>query len=105
MLMPTGKEAAVFWSYARADDEQDGGRIRSLAEAVKREYSLLTGDELALFIDRDVQWGEEWRTRIDDALSATTFFVPVMTPRYFARAECRRELLTFAGHAASLSRQ
>lgn len=94
--------AAGFWSYAQEDDEQDGGRIRRLAESVKNEYSLQTGDELDLFVDRDIQWGEAWRERIDSALSATTFFIPVLTPRYFQRPECRRELLTFAGHAKSL---
>jgi hypothetical protein len=96
---------AGFWSYAHEDDEQDSGRIRSLADAVKREYSLLTGEELQLFIDRDLQWGEEWRSRIDEALTGTTFFIPIITPRYFQRPECRRELLTFAGHAKSLGRQ
>lgn len=99
-----GHRAAGFWSYAHEDDEQDGGGIRALARAVKAEYSLLTGEELTLFIDHDLQWGDEWRARIDEALSSTTFFIPVITPRYFAREECRRELLTFAGHAKSLGR-
>lgn len=93
-----------FWSYSREDDEQDGGRIRQLADAVRKEFSLLTGQELRLFIDRDVEWGEEWKSRIDGALATTTFFIPVITPRYFQRNECRRELLTFAGHAKSLGR-
>jgi hypothetical protein len=95
---------AGFWSYAHEDDEQDGGGICALAKAVKAEFSLLTGEELILFVDHDLQWGEEWRARIDEALSSTTFFIPVITPRYFAREECRRELLTFAGHAKSLGR-
>jgi hypothetical protein len=97
--------SAGFWSYAREDDERDAGRIRGLADAVRNEYSLLTGRDLSLFIDRDLQWGEVWRERIDEALSATTFFIPVITPRYFTREECRRELLTFAGHAKSLGRE
>lgn len=100
-----GHGAAGFWSYAHEDDEQDGGRIRRLAEDVKREYSLITGTPLDLFIDRDLAWGDEWRARIDQALSATTFFIPVLTPRYFTRPECRRELLTFVGHARSLGRE
>jgi hypothetical protein len=96
---------AGFWSYAHEDDEQDGGRIRALAKAVKAEFSLLTGEELILFVDHDdLQWGDEWRARINEALSSTTFFIPVITPRYFAREECRLELLTFAGQAKSLGR-
>jgi hypothetical protein len=96
-------EVAGFWSYARADDESDGGRISRLAELVKAEYALITGQEIDVFLDRnDVQWGDEWKRRIDVALLGTAFFIPVITPRYFGRPECRRELLTFAGHAASL---
>ena len=56
-----------------------------------------------MFLDRrDIQWGEEWRRRINDALAGTAFFVPVITPRYFGSQECRRELLTFTAHAESL---
>ena len=95
---------AGFWSYARDDDERDHGRIRRLAEAVRSEYALLTGEELELFIDRDLRWGDVWKERIDQALRATTFFIPVITPLYFQRPECRNELLTFVGHAKSLGR-
>lgn len=94
----------VFWSYVHKDDEADSGRIRRLALSVQKEYSLLTGRDLELFMDHDIKWGEEWRARIDQALAATTFLIPVVTPRYFESAECRRELLTFTGHAKSLGR-
>jgi hypothetical protein len=96
-------DAAGFWSYARSDDEAETGRIRRLAESIKTEYAMLTGAEIDVFVDReDIEWGEEWRRRIDAALYGTAFFIAVVTPRYFGRPECRRELLTFAGHAASL---
>lgn len=92
-----------FWSYVHADDAAESGRIRRLADRVRDEYSVLTGDDLRIFVDReDLQWGDEWRRRIAEALSGTTFFIPVVTPRYFRSEECRRELLTFAGHARSL---
>jgi hypothetical protein len=95
--------AAGFWSYTREDDAGDGGRVRRLADQLRSEYGLLTGEELDLFVDREsIDWGDEWRKRIDDALAATTFFIPIITPRYFRRPECRKELLTFAGHAQSL---
>lgn len=103
-MEPTDMTAAGFWSYARQDDDQTNGAIRRLAQDIGTEYSLITDEELRLFIDRDIQWGEEWKRRIDDALRETTFFIPVITPRYFKRQECRRELLQFAGHARSLGR-
>lgn len=96
-------EAAGFWSYARHDDHDAQGRIRQLATLIRLEYSLITGSEIEIFVDRDsLQWGDEWRRRIDEALAATTFFIPIITPRFFASTECRRELVTFAGHARSL---
>jgi hypothetical protein len=96
-------ESAGFWSYVQDDNDDEDDRILRLAERLRAEFALLTGDSLELFVDRkDISWGEEWRRRIDDALEATTFFIPIVTPRYFKRPECRRELLTFAGHAQSL---
>lgn len=95
--------AAVFWSYAHEDDRLDGGRLTALARQLAEEYALITGDTIELFVDRDdLSWGDEWRKIIDAALSSTSFFVPVITPRYFTRPECRRELLDFYGTAKSL---
>jgi hypothetical protein len=45
---------------------------------------------------------DEWRRRIAEALAGTTFFIPIVTPRFFKSDECRRELVTFAMHAESL---
>jgi hypothetical protein len=91
-----------FWSYVRSDDENSGGRIGTLAEHIRREFTLITGENLRLFVDRDLAWGEEWKRRIDEELQAVTFLIPVITPAYFKSQACRDELLTFAGHANSL---
>jgi hypothetical protein len=97
-------EAAVgFWSYTHEDDKLDGGAILKLADLISEEYDLISGEPLQLFVDRkDIAWGEEWHQRIDEALSQTTFFIPIVTPRYFNRPECRRELLEFTAKAKSL---
>ena len=96
-------EAVGFWSYAHDDDKAESGAILRLAASIEHEYALLTGSSLVLFVDRNsLKWGEEWRTRIDGALAQTTFFIPIITPRYFTRPECRRELLAFIGQAKSL---
>jgi hypothetical protein len=95
--------AVGFWSYTHEDNKLDGGAILKLAELIMEEYNLLSGEPLNLFIDRDsIVWGQEWRTRIDSTLTQTTFFIPIITPRYFNRPECRRELLEFAAKAKSL---
>jgi hypothetical protein len=105
---PAGRDTQAsktiaFWSYAREDDELDDGAILQLARRLSAEYALITGQSLNLFIDRtDIRWGEEWRARADNSLGKTTFLIPVLSPRYFARKECRRELQTFASNAREL---
>jgi hypothetical protein len=96
--------AAAFWSYAHADNDSDNGRIVRLAHDLQKEYRLLTGGELTLFLDRDsIQWGENLRERIDEALADTTFLIPVITPTFFKSDECRRELIAFSQEAKRLS--
>ena len=99
----TNTAVAGFWSYAHDDNKLDGGGILELARLIMEEYNLLTGEPLELFIDSEsIEWGNEWRQRIEHALSETTFFIPIITPRYFVRDECRRELLEFTAKAKSL---
>jgi 8-oxo-dGTP pyrophosphatase MutT (NUDIX family) len=95
--------SAGFWSYTHRDDELDEGRILRLAKKLQAEYELITGEELRIFVDKqDLAWGDEWKARIDEALIGTTFFIPIITPKYFQSAECRRELILFADQAESL---
>jgi hypothetical protein len=95
--------AAGFWSYSHDDDERDGHGLLRLASRIQDEFALVTGETLTLFVDRDaISWGDEWRRRIETALAETTFFIPIITPLYFKRQECRRELLSFVGQAQSL---
>ena len=92
-----------FWSYVHADDQAEGERISRLARDVAGKFEMLTGEPLALFLDRDgIKWGEVWRDKIDSSLASVAFFIPVLTPRYFRSPECRRELQFFARQATRL---
>jgi len=92
-----------FWSYVRADDQAEHGRISQLARDVAEQYQLLTAETISLFLDRDaIQWGENWRDTVDASLASVAFFIPVLTPRYFMSSECRRELQYFARKAEGL---
>lgn len=74
-----------------------------MARDLGAQYELLTGEKLELFLDRDtLAWGDEWQQQIDESLASVAFFVPVLTPRYFRSAECRRELQAFARKAKKL---
>ncbi|TQM81729.1 TIR domain-containing protein [Saccharothrix saharensis] len=102
----TTSDAIGFWSYAHDDDRSARGGILKLAESIAEEYDLLTGRTLELFVDRTaLQWGDNWKERIDTGLSAATFFIPIITPRYFSRPECRREFIEFSAQATSLGLQ
>lgn len=88
----------AFWSYAHEDNDRSYGRVMELATAITNEYSLLSGEELNLFVDRnDIRWGEAWRDRIESAISGVPFFLAVITPKYLRSVECRRELISFSG--------
>lgn len=95
--------AVGFLSYSHLDDEADEGRIRRLAKKIQSEYRVLTGQELEIFVDRsDLRWGQKWKERIDGALQTTTFFIPVLSPSFFASNECRREFFEFFNTTRSL---
>lgn len=92
-----------FWSYVHADDDAESGRVAQLARDVVAQFEMLTGESISLFLDRDrLQWGDDWRPKVDASLSSIAFFVPIITPRYFMSKECRRELNYFARQAQRL---
>jgi len=57
---------------------------------------MLLGRNIGMFQDiRDLRAGDRWEKKLRGAISAATFLVPVLTPRYFNRDWCREETLTF----------
>ncbi|MFD8869167.1 toll/interleukin-1 receptor domain-containing protein [Streptomyces sp. NPDC059590] len=101
--MTNYEQAVGFWSYTHKDDELNRGRIRELAKRIANEYEAITAEKIRIFVDKEnLEWGAEWDSRIKAALAGTTFFIPVVTPAFFKSSECRREVLTFSGHAKSL---
>ena len=66
--------SAAFYSYVHADDEADFGLIAKLADQLKRQFKVHTTEDLELFIDHDLRWGDAWRDRVQGAVGGTTFF-------------------------------
>jgi len=96
---------AAFMSYAHFDDEHGEGRITMLCKRLSGEVKAQTGDEFPIFQDqKDLQWGESWNERIKLTMSEVTFLIPVVTPTYFKRPECRRELTEFMEYEKRLNR-
>ncbi len=99
----TNVQPVGFWSYTHRDNDLDGGRVVRLSERIASAFEIITGDPLEIFLDKtSLDWGDAWRMRLDSALTSTTFLIPIVTPKFLLSQECRREVITFAGHAASL---
>jgi hypothetical protein len=96
-------ELLGFWSYVHADDETEMGRVVQLARDIVSNYEALRAESIKLFLSRDdLHWGDSWRGEINDALTNVAFFVPILTPRWFHSAECRREFQYFVDRASRL---
>ena len=92
---------AVFLSYAQIDDEGLG-----FVEAFRRDLAFYCsadhGRRVEVFYDRaSLGWGDEWRSRIRDAVEGALVFLPRVTLTYFERPWCREELLQFYSSARS----
>jgi len=95
-----------FWSYVHDDDNAENGRITELAADIKKEYELVTGEKINLFVDRaSLKLGQNWSDVIGDSLANVGFFIPVLTPGYFNSTFCRHELETFVHDAVDLGVQ
>lgn len=94
-------EFKAFFSYAHRDEENSQGKVTALARHLKREYEIQSGLTLNLFLDRDdLQWGDEWDRVIDSNLGFSAFLIPIITPTYLQRTECRKEFVAFHTAAA-----
>jgi F-box protein 11 len=91
------KTPVAFLSYSHFDDEHGGSEITAFRRALEGEIWVQTGcEDVRIFQDRDdIPLGDKWRERIDDSLDAVTFFIPVLTPKFFLSDQCRRELERF----------
>ena len=94
--------ARAFLSYAHEDDDRESGRILHLAALIANEFESLTGTKIDVFTDAEIKWGEDFRDKLNEALQRTTFFIPVLTPTYFLRDECRKEMTQFVASANEL---
>lgn len=92
---PTRTRWQVFWSYARADDEKTHGAVSTLMQRICDEYQVTTGNKLGVFQDvKDIAWGNNWGQVIENNLTSTVFFIPILSPTYLRRSNCVNELGT-----------
>jgi hypothetical protein len=85
-----------FVSYTHLDNEAFGGVVERVARDLNAIYSAKSGTELDLFVDRQsIGWGEDWRAAIRASVEQATFFIPIVTQRYFQSKHCCEELQAY----------
>lgn len=85
-----------FWSYARGDDDHLEGDLTGLRRRIAGEVSMLLGYDVGIFQDiHDLRTGDRWEEGLRKGLNEASFLIPVLTPRFFNRAWCREEALTY----------
>jgi hypothetical protein len=93
----------AFCSYVHKDNENFGSVVEHLVEDLRALHEAETGRTLQIFFDRtDIGWGQDLRSAISDSVENATFFIPMITARYFQSSFCRDELLSFYGKCRSL---
>jgi CheY-like chemotaxis protein len=96
----------AFLSYTRLDDEFFGGAITSLRRLLELGVQVVTGDRtFNIFQDVDgIEFGQKWQKRLNEAVSTSTFLIPIVTPLFFKSDPCRDELKRFIEHEKNLDR-
>ena len=85
-----------FWSYARGDDDHLDQMLSELRRQIAGEVSMLMGKDIGIFQDiHDLRTGDRWEDGLREGLSKASFLVPVLTPLFFNRDWCRKEVLTY----------
>lgn len=96
----------AFLSYTRKDDEFFGGYITEFRKTLENAVHVVSGSE-AFKIFQDVEGiviGESWKKKLSDVISASSFFVPMVSPLFLSSEPCRDEVNEFLEHERSLGR-
>lgn len=95
-----------FFSYVRADDDNDNGYLTQFRKKLSSEVYAQTGEMFDIFQDReDIGWGAHWESRINDCIDAGMFLICIITPCFFKSDACRNELERFLIREQELGRQ
>jgi len=92
----------AFMSYAHIDNDDD--RLTEFRKRLSKEVGKYTGDEFPIFQDTDIEWGQNWKERIENSLDEVTFFIPIITPSFIKSNNCQKELLIFRDREKKLKR-
>ena len=98
-------DPVAFMTYVRFDDQHEDGRLSEFRERLSAEVRMQTGEAFPIFQDRnDIQWGENWKQRIEESIDGVTFLIPIVTPSFFRSPACRDEVDRFRRRETQLNR-
>lgn len=95
----------AFLSYTHFDDEHNGQFLTEFRTKLSNEVRSQTGEEFRIFQDNaDLEWGQNWRLRIEEELKEADFLIPIITPSFFKSTHCKDELRRFLKREGELDR-
>jgi hypothetical protein len=101
-------EIVGFFSYSREDDEAYKGRLSSLREVIQQELGAQLGRSKATFrLWQDkaaIAPGKLWETEINNAVTQSAFFIPIVTPRMINSRYCQFEFDAFQARERAMAR-
>jgi uncharacterized protein Smg (DUF494 family) len=94
----------VFISYAHNDDDayamESQGWVAQLDEDLRKRVAVyLDGQKPAVWRDRDIRNNDDFEEKITGRLLTTATFLSIISPSFFQRPWCIRELEEFAASA------
>jgi hypothetical protein len=96
-----------FFSHARQDREMPGNYLIKFFEDLELKLAQWTGVNLKEkrlgTIDSRLQQGDNWDQKLSQALSENRSFLAILTPLYFNRPSCGKELAVFLLRSPQLS--
>jgi WD40 repeat protein len=97
-----------FFSYSREDDENSNNALSDFRNAVQKELGNQLGrsrGDFRVWQDKfAISHGEDWEKEINQAISQSVFFIPIITPRAVRSPYCAFEFTSFLAHEARLGR-
>jgi formylglycine-generating enzyme required for sulfatase activity len=98
-------ELVGFFSYSRRDDEYSEGALSRLRARINNDLRLQLGRDFRLWQDvTAIPEGALWEVKINDAIAASSFFIPIVTPSAVISRYCRFEFEAFLKREAALGR-
>ena len=83
----------IFWSYAKLDNKKPH-KLSKLREAFSVVLDEATGSNNQILIDEnDLQWGVDWKQKIEDLIHKSDAMISILTPSYFNSRKCIHEFM------------